>query len=224
MTNLSSIKSSSRLPEIAAILGITVSILFTMELATRETTKGDVQETLFAILAILILTAINIFNDVINKGTFTSRFGDSSVVNVYGDYHSPTNNVDNKTVVHGDVQYKTPENHFDVVRTIEQVPVNDSGGIREVLTRLQSYVETEPALSVSERETALKRLQEIAMVAIANPNQAELSQISSIMPSLDRKSELRSQLIRILSIQGKISAVELFVLFLERAVDPKNSL
>jgi hypothetical protein len=67
-------------------------------------------------------------------------------------------------------------------------------------------------------------LQEIAMVAIANPNQAELSQISSIMPSLDRQSELRSQLIRILSIQGKISAVELFVLFLERTVDTEKSL
>jgi hypothetical protein len=57
----------NKIVDVFALLGITSMVLYTLELVTRDTISEDVRQTLFAILAILIIAAINIFNAVISR-------------------------------------------------------------------------------------------------------------------------------------------------------------
>jgi hypothetical protein len=77
----------SKLVDISAIVGITTIILFTMQAATRTEISSDIQQSLWAILVILILAAINIFGNIINKDSIRDNQIAESIVNVYrGDY------------------------------------------------------------------------------------------------------------------------------------------
>jgi hypothetical protein len=57
----------NKIVDVFALLGVTSMVLYTLELVTRDTISEDVRQTLFAILAILIIAAINIFNTVISR-------------------------------------------------------------------------------------------------------------------------------------------------------------
>jgi hypothetical protein len=58
----------SKIVDISVIAGITTIILFTMEAITCTEISSDIQQSLVVILVILILAAINIFSNIINKG------------------------------------------------------------------------------------------------------------------------------------------------------------
>jgi hypothetical protein len=195
----------NRLVDISAIAGVTLIVLFTMEIAARETTGNDVRQALFAILAIAVLAAIKIFTNVIQSNNEVYRELSNqdigSIVNLYGGTYNHGRNVDinssveSRTQVPDNSDLEVPENYFDVVRTIEQVPISDIVGIREVLVRIHSYIETEPNLSVEQRKIALDKVKEIATQAISDPDDVELQAMTSFMTGINNRSEIWSQVI-----------------------------
>lgn len=195
-----------------------------MELAARETTNDDVRQALFAILAIAILAAIKVFTNVTYGNSSVNKEPSNqdikSMVNLYGGtYHSGDNldnrtSVENRTQVHNNLDFKVPDNYFDVVKTIEQVPVSEHSdliSIREVLIRLHSYIETEPKLSLDQRKIALGKVKEIAIHAIANPDDKELQDMTLLMMRLESISDLWTQIIIALSTPISIPALKLIL-------------
>jgi hypothetical protein len=197
----------NRLVDISAITGVTLIVLFTIEVVARETTSNDVRQALFAILAVAILAAIKIFTNVIYNNNEVYRKSSNqdvgSIINLYGGTYNQGRNLDinssieSRTQVHNNLDFKVPENYFDVARTIEKVPISDLVGIREVLVRIHSYIETEPNLSVEQRKIALEKVKEIATQAISDPDDMELQAMTSFMTGINNRSEVWSQIITI---------------------------
>jgi hypothetical protein len=190
---VSSSEYISKLVDISAIVGITTIILFTMQTATRTEISSDIQQSLFAILVILILAAINIFGNIINKDSIRDHQIAESIVNVYGgDYQQNSQST---------FELQRPANYFDVLKTIEQIPVDidrSHPGVQDVLLELQSYILTEPNLSVEKRQIAMDKIQEIAIEAIEHPDNLALAKLVKAMQKIEGNHELRSILIRCL--------------------------
>jgi hypothetical protein len=197
----------NRLVDMSAIAGVTLIVLFTIEVIARETTSNDVRQALFAILAVAVLAAIKIFTNVIYNNNEVYRESSNqdvgSIINLYGGTYNQGRNLDinssieSRTQVHNNLDFKVPENYFDVARTIEKVPISDLVGIREVLVRIHSYIETEPDLSVEQRKIALEKVKEIATQAISDPDDVELRAMTSFMTGINNRSEVWSQIITI---------------------------
>jgi hypothetical protein len=197
----------NRLVDMSAIAGVTLIVLFTIEVIARETTSNDVRQALFAILAVAVLAAIKIFTNVIYNNNEVSRESSNqdvgSIINLYGGTYNQGRNLDinssieSRTQVHNNLDFKVPENYFDVARTIEKIPISDLVGIREVLVRIHSYIETEPDLSVEQRKIALEKVKEIATQAISDPDDVELRAMTSFMTGINNRSEVWSQIITI---------------------------
>jgi hypothetical protein len=191
----------TKIVDVVALLGVTSMVLYTLELVTRDTISGDVRQALFAILAVLIIAAINVFNAVISRA-FQEDLLDQdidTVVNVYGGTYQ--NN------------FQISENYFDVVKTIEQIPFpkdHANVSVREVLIRLQSYIETEPSLTLEKRKLALDRVKEIAIQAIASPDDIEIKALTTLITS-DSVSEMWPQIINALTMNIDISAAKLIL-------------
>jgi hypothetical protein len=181
----------SKLVDISTIVGITTIILFTMQAATRTEISSDIQQSLWAILVILILAAINIFGNIISKGSIRDNQIAESIVNVYGgDYQQNSQST---------FELQTPTNYFDVLKTIEQIPVDidrSHPGVQDILLELQSYILTEPNLSVEKRQIAMGKIQEIAIKAIEHPDNLALVKLVTAMQKIEGNQELRSILIR----------------------------
>jgi hypothetical protein len=192
----------SKLVDISAIVGITTMILFTMQTATRTEISSDIQQSLFAILVILILAAINIFGNIINKDSIRDNQIAESIVNVYGgDYQQNSKST---------FEFQRPANYFDVLKTIEQIPVDidqSHPGVQDVLLELQSYILTELNLSVGKRQIAMDKIQEIAIEAIEHPDNLALAKLVKAMQKIEGNHELRSILIRCLIIITDESAL-----------------
>jgi hypothetical protein len=190
-------------------------VLYTLEIVTRDTISVDVRQTLFAILAILIIAAINIFNAVISKAFQEDLLGqDIDNVNVCDGTYIKNSLIENRTLTDGKLDFKIPENYFDVVKIIEQVPSPEDSNhisIRDVLVRIQSYIETEPNFSVEKRKIALNRVKEIAIQAIASPGDTERKAFTTLMITVDNNSEIWSQIIAALTMNTSISAVTLIL-------------
>jgi hypothetical protein len=199
---VSSSEYISKLVDISAIIGITTIILFTMQAATRNEISSDIQQSLFAILVILILAAINIFSNIINKDSIRDNQIAESIVNVYGENYKPHNQTN--------LELQTPSNYFDVLKTIEQIPVDidrSHPGVQDVLLELQSYILTEPNLSVEKRQIAMEKIQKIAIEAIEHPDNLALAKLVKAMQKIEGNHELRSILIRCLIIITDESAL-----------------
>lgn len=183
----------SKLVDISAIVSITAIILFTIEAATHDKISSDIQQSLFAILVILILAAINIFGNIINKDYIRDNQIAESIINVYGgDYQKNSQTT---------FELQTPSNYFDVLKTIEQIPVDidrPNPGIQDVMLELQSYILTEPNLSVEKRQVAMGKIQEIAVEAIEHPDNLALKKFVKAMRKIEGNQELRSTLIKCL--------------------------
>ena len=190
----------SKLVDISAIVGIVTIILFTMQAATRTEISSDIQQSLFAILVILILAAINIFSNIINKDYIRDNQIIESIVNIYGgSYHNGSYQQNNDSITN--FAFETPTNYFDVMKTIEQIPVDTDRshpGVQDVLLELQSYILTEPSLSVEKRQIAMEKIQEIAIEAIEHPDNLALAKLVAAMQRIEGNQELRSILIRCL--------------------------
>jgi hypothetical protein len=206
----------TKVVDVFALLGVTSMVLYTLELVTRDTISGDVQQTLFAILAILIIATINVFNAVISRAFSEDLLSQDidTVVNVYGGGYQKNTSIKNRTLIEGRLDFKIPENHFDVVKTIEQVTSSENSshvGIRDILIRLQSYIETEPNFSVEQKKIALDRVKEVAIQAIANPDDVEIKSFTTLMSTVGNSSEIWSQIITALTMNTSISAVTLIL-------------
>jgi hypothetical protein len=209
--------NQTKIVDVVAILGATSMVLFTLEVATRDTISAEIQQTLFAVLAILIVVAINIFNTVIslnkvNQDKLLSQ-DIGSVVNVYGGKYQSNTSIENSTKINGAFDFKIPENYFDVVKTIEQIPTSEDHNnvsVREVLIRLQSYIETEPSLTLEKRKLALDRVKEIAIQAIAHPDDIEIKELTALI-TVDSGSEVWYQIINALTMNVDISATKLIL-------------
>lgn len=192
-SRFSSSESISAIVDVSTILGITIMIVFTMQAAIRSDISSDTQQSLFVILLILILAAINIFGNIINKDFIRDNQIAKSIVNVYGGDYQPSNQTT--------LEFQTPRNYFDVLKTIEQIPVDidrSHPGVQDVLLELQSYILTEPNLSVEKRQIAMDKIQEIAIEAIEHPDNLALAKLVKAMQKIEGNQELRSILIRCL--------------------------
>ena len=192
---VSSSEYISKLVDISAIVGITTIILFTMQAATRTEISSDIQQSLWAILVILILAAINIFGNIINKDSIRDNQIAESIVNVYGGGYQQNSQTT--------FELQTPPNYFDVLKTIEQVPVDidrSHPGVQDVLLELQSYILTEPNLSIEKKQIAMEKIQEVAIEAIEHPDNSALKKLVASMQKIEGSQELRSMLIGCLTI------------------------
>jgi hypothetical protein len=205
----------TKIVDVVALLGVTSMVLYTLELVTRDTISGDVRQALFAILAVLIIAAINVFNAVISRA-FQEDLLDQdidTVVNVYGGTYQNNTSIENSTKINSAFDFQIPENYFDVVKTIEQIPFSKDHAnvsVREVLIRLQSYIETEPSLTLEKRKLALDRVKEIAIQAIASPDDIEIKALTTLITS-DSVSEMWPQIINALTMNIDISAAKLIL-------------
>jgi hypothetical protein len=200
---VSSSEYISKLVDISAIVGITTIILFTMQAATRNEISSDIQQSLFAILVILILAAINIFSNIINKDSIRDNQIAESIVNVYGGGYQQNSQTT--------FELQRPPNYFDVLKTIEQIPVDldrSHPGIQDVLLELQSYILTELNLSVEKRQIAMDKIQEIAIEAIEHPDNSGLEKLVKSMQKIEGNQELRSLLIKCLTISTNESTLK----------------
>jgi hypothetical protein len=192
---VSSSEYISKLVDISAIAGITTIILFIIQAATRNEISSDIQQSLFAILVILILAAINIFGNIINKDSVRDNQVAESIVNLSGgDYQHNSQ---------ATFKLKTPSNYSDVLKTIEQIPIDidqSNPDMQDVLLELQSYVLKEPNLSVEQRQIAMGKIQEIAVEAIEHPDNSALKKLVASMQKIESSQELRSMLIGCLTI------------------------
>lgn len=205
----------TKIVDVIALLGVTSMVLYTLELVTRDTISGDVRQALFAILAILIIATINIFNAVISRAFQEDLPGQDidTVVNLYGGTYQSNTSIENSTKINSAFDFQIPENYFDVVKTIEQIPSlegHDNVSLKEVLIRLQSYIETEPSLTLEKRKLALDKVKEIAIQAIANPNDIEIKALTTLIAS-DSVSEMWPQIINALTMNVEISATKLIL-------------
>lgn len=185
----------SKLVDISAIVGVTTMILFTIQAATRNEISSDIQQSLFAILVILILAAINIFGNIINKDSIRDNQIAESIINVYGGGYQNNSQTT--------FELQTPSNYSDVLKTIEQIPIDldqSNPDMQDVLLELQSYVLKEPNLSVEQRQIAMGKIQEIAVEAIEHPNNLALKKFVKAMQKIEGNRELRSLLIKCLTI------------------------
>ena len=192
---VSSSEYISKLVDISAIVGITTIILFTMQAATRTEISSDIQQSLWAILVILILAAINIFGNIINKDSIRDNQIAESIVNVYGGGYQQNSQTT--------FELQTPPNYFDVLKTIEQVPVDidrSHPGVQDVLLELQSYILTETNLSMEKKQIAMEKIQEVAIEAIEHPDNSALKKLVASMQKIEGSQELRSMLIGCLTI------------------------
>jgi hypothetical protein len=199
-----------KLVDIAAIAGITIIILFTMQAATRTEISSDIQQSLWAILVILILASINIFSNIINKDAIRDNQIAESIVNVYGGGYQQNSQTT--------FELQTPPNYFDVLKIIEQVPVDidrSHPGVQDVLLELQSYILTEPNLSGDKKQIAMEKIREIAIEAIDHPDNSALIKLVTEIQKIEGNQELRAILIRFLTISTDESALQ----SISRAID-----
>lgn len=207
---VSSSEYISKLVDISAIVGITTIVLFTMQAATRTEISSDIQQSLWAILVILILAAINIFGNIINKDSIRDNQIAESIVNVYGgDYQQNSQST---------FELHKPTNYFDVLKTIEQIPVDidrSNPGVQDVLLELQSYIFTEKNLSGDKKQIAMEKIQEIAIEAIEHPDNFALTKLVMAMQKIEGNQELRTILIISLTILTDEPALNLIL----RAID-----
>jgi hypothetical protein len=63
----------SKIVDISVIAGITTIILFTLQAITHTKISSDIQQSLVVILVILVLAAINIFSNIINKDSISDN-------------------------------------------------------------------------------------------------------------------------------------------------------
>jgi hypothetical protein len=217
MKHISEQYNQTKLVDIVAIIGATSMVLFTLEVASRDTISAEIQQTLFAVLAILIVVAINIFNTVISLNQvnqdklLSQEIG--SVVNIYGGKYQSNTSIENSTKINGAFDFQIPENYFDVVKTIEQIPTPEDHtniSVREVLIRLQSYIETDPSLTLEKRILALDRVKEIAIQAITSPNDIEIKELTTLI-TVDSNSEMWPQIVNALTMNIDISATKLIL-------------
>jgi hypothetical protein len=201
---------SSRKPLLSldSINGFYLSLLATGVLVVilKFDISNDLKQGLFFILLWLIFGSIDLFN---NASKIASTVNDNPPQNIiYGNYYDRVENIVSNTSNRQttDIKLDTPSNYFDVLKTIEIVPVSpdpNKAGIRDALIEFQSYVESDYSLSLSEKEAILEVIKYIAIEARLNPNNDDLEYIVSSIQGIDRNSSFQDRIISALKASGQ---------------------
>jgi hypothetical protein len=180
----------------------------------RNDITPDLKQALFFILMILISGTLRFFMRAASKEDNIDKNKQYPQTIVNGNYYynkrvgDEIYNTSNQNVA--DVKMDTPSNYFDVLKTIEVVPDSpepNKPGIRDVLIQLQSYVESDSTLSVTEKEAIFELIKRMAIQAKADPiNNDSISVVESIQ-KIDRNSDFKARIVQALKA-ASISTVD----------------
>jgi hypothetical protein len=230
--NISKSENTNQLVEITAIISITILVIFAMFTASHtDPTNSDFSQAIFFLLMILVILAIKVLINVTSKSLQIGGKVADSMINVYGGsytHESPTvyNTANNSSTTQYNSNFEVPSNYFDVIRAIEQVPVNNDAplvGLREILLHLQYRIEALPDASLESRRVALEKIAGIAITAVENPQDPDLQAMLSMFLLLDRRSELWSAVALNLTFNMSVSPIKLLLSLLESNATPKLS-
>jgi hypothetical protein len=178
----------------------------------RNDITPDLKQALFFILMVLIAGTMRFFMRAASKEDNTDKNKQYPQTIIYGNYYDrgkhEVYNTSNQNVA--DIKMDTPSNYFDVLKTIEVVPDSpepNKPGIRDVLIQLQSYVESDSTLSVTEKEAIFELIKRMAIEAKADPiNNDSISVVESIQ-KIDRNSDFKARIVQALKA-ASTSAVD----------------
>ena len=171
----------------------------------RNDISIDLKQGLFFILMALIFGSLDLFKSAASKEDNTDRSKQYPQTVIYGDYYSTNRvgdevyNTSNQNVT--DIKMDTPSNYFDVLKTIEVVPDSldrNQPGIKDVLIQLQSYVESDSTLVVSEKEAIFELIKRMAIEAISDPINHDLISVVESIQKIDRNSDFKARIIQAL--------------------------
>lgn len=178
----------------------------------RNDITPDLKQALFFILMILIAGTMRFFMRAASKedNIHENKQYPQTIVN--GNYYYKVGdevyNTSNQNVA--GLKMDTPSNYFDVLKTIEVVPDSpepNKPGIKDVLIQLQSYVESDSTLLVTEKEAIFELIKRMAIEAKANPiNKDSISVVESIQ-KIDRNSDFKVRIVQALKA-GSIAALD----------------
>jgi hypothetical protein len=180
----------------------------------RNDITPDLKQALFFILMILISGTLRFFMRAANKEDNIDENKQYPQTIVNGNYYynkrvgDEIYNTSNQNVT--DIKMDTPSNYFDVLKTIEVVPDSpepNKPGIKDVLIQLQSYVESDSTLLVTEKEEIFELIKRMAIEAKADPiNNDSISVVESIQ-KIDRNSDFKARIVQALKA-GSILALD----------------
>jgi FlaA1/EpsC-like NDP-sugar epimerase len=180
----------------------------------RNDITPDLKQALFFILMILISGTLRFFMRAASKEDNMDENKQYPQTIVHGNYYSGSRvgdavyNTSNQNVA--DIKMDTPYNYFDVLKTIEVVPDSpepNKPGIRDVLIQLQSYVESDSTLSVTEKVAILELIRRMAIQAKSDPLNNDLISVVESIQQIDRNSDFKSRIVKALK-DGAMLAVE----------------
>jgi hypothetical protein len=176
----------------------------------RNDISVDLKQGLFFILMALIFGSLDLFKSAASKEDNADRNKQYPQTVIYGNYDSTNRvgdevyNTSNQNVT--DIKMDTPSNYFDVLKTIEVVPDSldpNQPGIKDVLLQLQSYVESDSTLVVSEKEAILELIKQMAIEAKADPINNDLKSVVESIQQIDRNSDFKSRMVQALKAGSK---------------------
>jgi hypothetical protein len=181
----------------------------------RNDITPDIKQALFFILMILIAGTMRFFMRAASKEDNIDENKQYPQTIVNGNYYY-TNRVGDE--VHNrsnqnctDIKMDTPSNYFDVLKTIEIVPDSpdpNKPGIKDVLIQLQSYVESDSTLLVTEKEGIFELIKRMAIQAKADPiNNDSISVVESIQ-KIDRNSDFKARIVQALKAASTLAVDE----------------
>jgi hypothetical protein len=171
----------------------------------RNDITPDLKQALFFILMILISGTLRFFMRAANKEDNIDENKQYPQTIVNGNYYynkrvgDEVYNTSNQNVA--DIRMDTPSNYFDVLKTIEVVPNSpepNKPGIRDVLTKLQSYVESDSTLLVTEKVAILELIRRMAIQAKADPINNDLISVVESIQKIDRNSDFKARIVQAL--------------------------
>jgi hypothetical protein len=171
----------------------------------RNDITPDLKQALFFILMILISGTLRFFMRAASKEDNMDENKQYPQTIVHGNYYSSSRvgdavyNTSNQNVT--DIKMDTPSNYFDVLKTIEVVPDSpdpNQPGIKDVLIQLQSYVESDSTLVVSEKEAIFELIKRMAIEVKLDPITDDLISVVELIQKIDRNADFKFRTVQAL--------------------------
>jgi hypothetical protein len=169
----------------------------------RNDINSDIKQGVFFILMALVFGSIDLFKNAATKENILDQENKSAKTVIYGNYYNRVGdevyNTANENI--SDIRIDLPSNYFDVLKTIEVLPVStDSGqpGIKDVLIQLHSYVESDSTLLVSEKEMIFELIKRMAIEAKSDSVSNDIEYVVESIQKIDRNSDFQSQIVQAL--------------------------
>lgn len=170
---------------------------------------NDLKQVLFFIFLCLLFGSIDLFKSASEKESRLDEIRLNPQTVVYGSYYDRVESIVSNTSnqQNTDIKLDTPSNYFDVIKTIEIVPNSpdpNKKSIRDVLVEFQSYIESDYALTLSEKEAILEVIKGIAIEARLNPANEYLIYIVELSQKIDRNMKFKTSVINALKSASMI--------------------